>query len=246
MPLRADSAWRRKLMTDTPGMVWGYWKARKTPALPRTSVSHSVMSSPLNRMRPCGDLVVGAAEQGVGEGGLARAVGPHQGVDLAGAHSEIDATQDLAPGPVPGRRPGPVPAHGPDVQVLDLEEGGGGHAGQCIRTTRVGEIPLRAAWATTRLLSRRLRRREVERRGVAALGALGAFGAGPLGPCVLSEGGYGRRRWASGSLLRAPSWPSSRRARSVSRTPLATSSTAASARRRACSSATGGCCRAWS
>ena len=52
MPLRADRAWRRKLMTETPGMVWGYWKARKTPALPRTSGSQAEMSSPRNRMRP--------------------------------------------------------------------------------------------------------------------------------------------------------------------------------------------------
>ena len=56
-------------------------------------------------------------------------------------------------------------AHGADVQVLDLEEGGRGHAGQCIRTTRVGEIP----------------------------------------PCPRPRADYGRRRWASGSLLRAPS-----------------------------------------
>ena len=52
MPLRADSAWRRKLMTETPGISWGYWKARKMPALPRTSGPHSVMSSPLNRIDP--------------------------------------------------------------------------------------------------------------------------------------------------------------------------------------------------
>ena len=52
MPLRADSAWRKKLMTVTPGMAWGYWKARKMPALPRTSVLQSVMSLPRNRMAP--------------------------------------------------------------------------------------------------------------------------------------------------------------------------------------------------
>ena len=52
MPLRADSAWRRKLITLTPGISSGYWKARKRPALPRTSVGQSVMSDPLKRTRP--------------------------------------------------------------------------------------------------------------------------------------------------------------------------------------------------
>ena len=52
MPLRAESAWRRKLITDTPGIAWGYWKARNIPALPRTSTSQSVMSSPRNRIDP--------------------------------------------------------------------------------------------------------------------------------------------------------------------------------------------------
>ena len=47
MPLRADRAWRRKLMTDTPAMAMGYWKARKMPALPRMSAPQEVMSSPL-------------------------------------------------------------------------------------------------------------------------------------------------------------------------------------------------------
>ena len=52
MPLRADRAWRRNCTTDTPGISSGYWKARKSPALPRTSVAQSVMSSPRKRMLP--------------------------------------------------------------------------------------------------------------------------------------------------------------------------------------------------
>ena len=40
MPLRADRAWRRNWITETPGISSGYWKARKMPALPRTSVGH--------------------------------------------------------------------------------------------------------------------------------------------------------------------------------------------------------------
>ena len=82
-------------MTDTPAMACGYWKARKMPALPRTSAPQSVMSSPLKRMRARGHLVLGAAEQDVGQGGLARAVGAHQGVDLAGGDHEVEAPQDL-------------------------------------------------------------------------------------------------------------------------------------------------------
>ena len=52
MPRRADRAWRRNWMTGTPPIDSGSWKARKMPALPRTSVAHEVMSSPLNRTAP--------------------------------------------------------------------------------------------------------------------------------------------------------------------------------------------------
>ena len=49
MPLRALSAWRRKLRTETPGISCGYWKARNMPDLARTSVGQAVMSSPLKQ-----------------------------------------------------------------------------------------------------------------------------------------------------------------------------------------------------
>ena len=52
MPRRADSAWRRNWMTGTPPMDSGSWKARKMPALPRTSVDQEVMSSPWKRIEP--------------------------------------------------------------------------------------------------------------------------------------------------------------------------------------------------
>ena len=52
MPLRADSAWRRNWITETPAISWGYWKARNMPALPRTSGSHSVTSSPRRWIDP--------------------------------------------------------------------------------------------------------------------------------------------------------------------------------------------------
>ena len=45
-------AWRRNWVTDTPSIVSGYWKAKKSPALARTSVGQPVTSSPLSRMLP--------------------------------------------------------------------------------------------------------------------------------------------------------------------------------------------------
>ena len=47
-PLRADSAWRRNWITETPGISCGYWKARNIPALARSSAGQSVTSSPWN------------------------------------------------------------------------------------------------------------------------------------------------------------------------------------------------------
>ena len=39
-------------MTETPGISCGYWKARNMPALARTSVGQSVMSSPWYTIEP--------------------------------------------------------------------------------------------------------------------------------------------------------------------------------------------------
>src|SRR4029453_14488539 len=75
------------------------------------------------------DLVLGVAEQGVGQRRLAGAVGPHQGVHLAGAEGQVDALQDLV-----------TRARSTDMQVIDLEEGCR-HGSQCISPTRIGEIP---------------------------------------------------------------------------------------------------------
>ena len=84
MPLRADSAWRRNCATGTPGISSGYWKARKMPALARTSVGQAVMSSPLKRMRPGVTSYSGLPSSVLAERRLAGAVRAHQGVDLAG------------------------------------------------------------------------------------------------------------------------------------------------------------------
>ncbi len=48
----AFTAIRRKLATETPGIVAGYWNAMNRPARARSSGSASVRSSPFRRMRP--------------------------------------------------------------------------------------------------------------------------------------------------------------------------------------------------
>src|SRR5690606_30084030 len=63
-----------------------------------------------------GDLEVGVPHDHVREGGLARAVRAHEGVDLALVHGQVEALEDLL---VPG-------AH---VQVLDLEFS---HVSSCV------------------------------------------------------------------------------------------------------------------
>ena len=50
--VRAAMAWRRNWVTETPSIDSGYWKARNSPALERTSVAHVVTSSPSKRMAP--------------------------------------------------------------------------------------------------------------------------------------------------------------------------------------------------
>ena len=72
------------------------------------------MSSPLKRIVPVGDLVGGVGEEGVGEGGFPRAVGPHQHVDLGFGDREADPAQDL------------VVVDG-DVKIVDLEQRVRGH-----------------------------------------------------------------------------------------------------------------------
>ncbi len=45
-------ALRRKLVTVTPGMACGYWKARKSPRWARSSAPRSVTSSPSSSTWP--------------------------------------------------------------------------------------------------------------------------------------------------------------------------------------------------
>ena len=52
IPLRAERAWRKKFITVTPAISCGYWKARKSPDLPRSSEDQSFISSPRNLIVP--------------------------------------------------------------------------------------------------------------------------------------------------------------------------------------------------
>ncbi len=55
-PLRAFRialiALRRKLVTVTPGIACGYWKARKRPFCARSSAASSTTFSPFRRISP--------------------------------------------------------------------------------------------------------------------------------------------------------------------------------------------------
>ena len=111
-PLRADTAWRRNWMTETPVISSGYWKARNSPPWPARRAARRVMSSPSKADGPSVTVVAGVAQQRVAEGGLAGAVGTHEGVDLTGRPTcEVHAPQDS----VPSRR---------DVEVARSRAGG--------------------------------------------------------------------------------------------------------------------------
>jgi hypothetical protein len=76
MPLRADSDWRRNWITDTPAISCGYWKARNMPALARTSVGQSVMSSPWYQIRPPVTSYSGLASRVLARVDLPEPLGP--------------------------------------------------------------------------------------------------------------------------------------------------------------------------
>ena len=114
MPLRAESAWRRNWITETPAISCGYWKPRNMPALARTSVGHSVTSSPWSRMRPAVTSYSGDPSRVLASVRLAGAVGAHDRVHLAGGDDEVEPTKDL--------RRGRRSVGGPHVQALHLEE----------------------------------------------------------------------------------------------------------------------------
>src|SRR3954453_6450780 len=76
MPLRADNAWRRNWITDTPAISCGYWNARNIPALARTSGDQSVMSSPWKKTLPLGTSYSREANNVLARLLLAQPLGP--------------------------------------------------------------------------------------------------------------------------------------------------------------------------
>ena len=102
-------------------------------------------------MRPDGDLVLGGGQQRAGQRALARAVGAHDGVHLAGVDGQRQPAQDLVAG---CQRAGKCVAgcgfvgcrlgqRRLGVQILDPEQLGGscGHGAQCISPMAVVETP---------------------------------------------------------------------------------------------------------
>ena len=102
-------ALRRKLVTVTPGIACGYWKARKRPRCARSSAPSSVRSLAVEEDLALGHLVRRMAHERVGERRLAGAVRPHDRVLLPEIDLEVDTLDDL----------GAVLQS--DVQIPDLE-----------------------------------------------------------------------------------------------------------------------------
>ena len=124
-PRAAVAAVRRKLETETPGTSTGYCIARNRPARARSSTRHREHVGAVEGDRAAGDGVLRVPGEGVGEGRLAGAVGPHDRVGLPRPDGQVDAAQDLA---------GVAVGVDGDVQVADLE---GGHV-RCSK--RVGSV----------------------------------------------------------------------------------------------------------
>jgi hypothetical protein len=69
-------ALRRKFVTVTPGTAWGYWNARKRPALRALVRLHVQHALAVEEDVPVRDLVGRVAHQRIGEG---RLPGPRSG-----------------------------------------------------------------------------------------------------------------------------------------------------------------------
>src|SRR5215213_3514916 len=102
MPLRADRAWRRNWITDTPGISWGYWKARNSPLMARSSVGQAVMSSPLNQMRPPVTSYSGLPSRAVARVDLPEPLGPMMACTSPGATARSTPSRISSP-PSAGR-----------------------------------------------------------------------------------------------------------------------------------------------
>src|SRR6266508_2589033 len=110
-PSSAAFAVRKKLATETPGTSTGYCIARNSPGPLVDGHRQHVLAGDLDPVRSAvvrrggrimveeghraaGDLVPRVPRDGVGERGLARPVGAHDGVGLPGPHGQVDPGQD--------------------------------------------------------------------------------------------------------------------------------------------------------
>ncbi len=83
-------------MTETPGDLLGVLEGQEHAGLAPHVGGPGRDVLALEADAAGGDLVVGVGQQRVGQGGLARPVGAHEGVHLAGRDGEVDAPEDLA------------------------------------------------------------------------------------------------------------------------------------------------------
>ncbi len=114
-PRTAVAAERRKFDIDTPGTSTGYCMARNKPGAGALVDAHRpARSAPSSVIEPDVTRVLRVSGDGVGQGRLARPVGPHHRMRFAGAHRQVDPVED-----------GDVVAVGgvldADVQVLDFQ-----------------------------------------------------------------------------------------------------------------------------
>lgn len=82
MPLRLTGPDARNLDHHTPAISWATWNAKDMPALARTLVGQSVMSSPSNQIRPAVTSYSGRRAGCWCERALARAVRAHDRLHL--------------------------------------------------------------------------------------------------------------------------------------------------------------------
>ena len=118
-PRMAVAAERRKFDTDTPGHLDGVLHGQEHAGTRALVDAHRQHVSAVQRDRARGHLVFGMTGDGVGQRGLAGAVGAHQRMRLTGFHGQVDAVEDgnLA---LPVGGVGIVDA---DVQVFDFQSG---------------------------------------------------------------------------------------------------------------------------
>ena len=79
----------------TPGIAVGYWKQRNRPSRARASAREREQILATEGHRATGHDVLGMTHERVREGALARAVRPHQRMDLALRNLEVDPFEDL-------------------------------------------------------------------------------------------------------------------------------------------------------